>query len=125
MKKNYKLYSDCINFPLDRPCKYQKDNNAICNTCKKYISVNKRSTATKILIIKLGAMGDVLRTTFILEGLKEKYKNSTIDWLVDKKNCEVLTGNEYIDIIIPNDDKIFEFLASNKYDIVINLDLSP
>ena len=125
MKKNYKLYSDCINFPLDRPCKYQKDNNAICNTCKKYVSINKKSTATKILIIKLGAMGDVLRTTFILEGLKEKYKNSTIDWLVDKKNSEVLTGNEYIDIIIPNDDKVFEFLASNKYDIVINLDLSP
>ncbi len=125
MKKNYKLYSDCINFPLDRPCKYQKDKNALCGTCNKYVSINKKNSATRILIIKLGAMGDVLRTTFILEGLKEKYKNSTIDWLVDKKNAEVLIGNEFIDIIIPNDDNIFEFLAANKYDIVINLDLSP
>ena len=126
MKKlNYKLYSDCINFPLDRPCKYQKENGAVCSSCKKYVSVNKKSKQTKILIVKLGAMGDVLRTTFILEGLKEKYKNSTIDWLVDKKNVDVLVGNKYIDIIIPNDSKVFEFLSSTKYDIVINLDLSP
>ena len=97
-KTNYKLYSDCINFPLDRPCKYQKENAFVCSSCKKYI---------------------------ILEGLKEKYKNSTIDWLVDKKNVDVLVGNKYIDIIIPNDNKVFEFLSSTKYDIVINLDLSP
>lgn len=125
MKKNYKLYSDCINFPLDRPCKYQKDKNALCSTCKEYISLNKKNSVTRVLIIKLGAMGDVLRTTFILEGLKDKYKNSTIDWLVDKKNIDVLIGNRYIDIIIPNDNKVFDFLSSTKYDIVINLDLSP
>ncbi len=122
---NYKLYSDCINFPLDRPCFYQKNKKIVCPDCKNYVSVNKKSKQTKILIVKLGAMGDVLRTTFILEGLKEKYKNSTIDWLVDKKNVDVLIGNEYIDIIVPNDNKVFEFLSSNKYDIVINLDLSP
>jgi len=126
MKKlNYKLYSDCINFPLDRPCLYQKEKDAICSTCKKYVSINKRSKQTRILIVKLGAMGDVLRTTFILEGLKEKYKNSTIDWLVEKKNVDVLIGNEYIDIIIPNDNEVYKFLSSHKYDIVINLDLSP
>lgn len=123
--KNYKLYSDCVNFPLDRPCVYQKNKEALCPTCKNYCSINKKNIATRILIVKLGAMGDVLRTTFILEGLKEKYKNSTIDWLVDKKNIDVLVGNKYVDIIIPNDNSVFSFLSSNKYDIVINLDLSP
>lgn len=122
---NCKLYSDCINFPLDRPCFYQKNKNMVCSACKNYVSVNKNSKQTKILIIKLGAMGDVLRTTFILEGLKEKYKNSTIDWLVDKKNVDVLVGNKYVDIVIPNDNKVFDFLTSTKYDIAINLDLSP
>lgn len=121
----YKLYTDCINFPLDRPCKYQKDKNAVCGVCKNYVSINKKSNITKILIIKLGAMGDVLRTTFILQGLKEKYKNIKIDWLVDKKNTDVLIGNKYIDNVVSNDDKVFNFLTSNKYNIVINLDLSP
>ncbi len=121
----YKLYTDCINFPLDRPCKYQKDFNSVCGTCKKYSSVNKKSGQMKILIIKLGAMGDVLRTTFVLEGLKKKYKNPKIDWLVDKKNAAVLEGNKYINAVIVNDDKVFNFLTSVKYNIVVNLDLSP
>lgn len=123
-KTNYKLYSDCINFPLDRPCIYQKEKSAVCGTCEKYVSINNKSKHTKILIVKLGAMGDVLRTTFILEGLKEKYKNSTIDWLVEKKNVDVLEGNKYIDIIIPNDNEVYKFLMTHKYDVVINLDLS-
>lgn len=121
----YKLYSNCVNFPLDRPCKYQKDKNMICGKCKQYSSFNVTCGKTKILIIKLGAMGDVLRTTFILEGLKEKYPFSQIDWLVDKKNAQVLNGNKYINNIAVNDDKVFNFLTSNKYSIVINLDLSP
>ncbi len=123
---NYKLYSDCINFPLDRPCKYQKNDNMICDKCPHYASISKKNDlATKILIIKLGAMGDVLRTTFILKGLKEKYNNVKIDWLVDKRNTDVLTGNPYIDNIASNDAKVFDFLTSNKYDYIINLDLSP
>lgn len=123
---NYKLYSDCINFPLDRPCKYQKNENMICDKCSHYVSVSKNNDLIKkILIIKLGAMGDVLRTTFILEGLKEKYNNVKIDWLVDKRNTDVLTGNPYIDNIVSNDAKVFDFLTSNKYDYIINLDLSP
>ncbi len=122
---NYRLFSDCKNFPLDRPCFYQKNKNAVCSACNKYISVNKKEKQTEILIVKLGAMGDVLRTTFILEGLKEKYKNSSISWLADKKNADVLNGNKYISEIIVNDNKVFEKLVSVKYDIVINLDLSP
>ncbi len=125
IKTNYKLYSDCVNFPLDRPCIYQKEKGAVCSSCKKYVSVNAKSKQIRILIVKLGAMGDVLRTTFILKGLKEKYKNSTIDWLVEKKNTDVLTGNKYIDTIIPNDSEVYKFLMTHKYDIVINLDLSP
>ena len=123
-KTNYSLYSDCINFPLDRPCIYQKEKGAVCSDCKKYISINKKSKQIRILIIKLGAMGDVLRTTFILEGLKEKYKNSTIDWLVEKKNMDVLVGDKYIDNVIANDNEVYKFLITRKYDIVINLDLS-
>ena len=43
IKTNYKLYSDCVNFPLDRPCIYQKEKGAVCSSCKKYVSVNAKS----------------------------------------------------------------------------------
>ena len=39
----------------------------------------------EILVIKLGAIGDVIRTTAILSGLKERYKDCKIDWLTKKK----------------------------------------
>ena len=124
--KKYILYSNCQYFPLDRPCIYQKNKNAVCASCKNYKPIKQTfKNLTKILIVKLGAMGDVLRTTFILEGLKQKYKNISVDWLVDKKNSETLIGNKYIDNIIVNDSKVFSFLTSKKYNVVINLDLSP
>ena len=44
----------------------------------------------KILIIKLGALGDVIRTTSILKGLKEKYPNCKIDWVTYKYCFELL-----------------------------------
>jgi len=124
-KNKYKLYSDCKNFPLDRPCIYQKNKNAICPNCSHYTPINNTKNVTRILIIKLGAMGDVLRTTFILEGLKEKYKNVSIDWLVEEKNKDTLVGNKFINNIIINNSKVFSFLTSTKYNIVINLDLAP
>lgn len=123
-REKFSVYTDCIHFPLDRPCVYQKNDNMHCFECKKYskISGNK---ITRILIIKLGAMGDVLRTTFLLEGLKKIYPLSEINWAVDKNNAQVLENNKYIDNIIINDQSVNDYLAKNFFDIVINLDLAP
>ncbi|MCL2485802.1 MAG: glycosyltransferase family 9 protein [Endomicrobia bacterium] len=125
MNKNFTVYTDCANFPLDRPCKYQKNDNAVCDKCDKYVSLSKTQGITRILIIKLGAMGDVLRTTFILEGLKQNYPESEISWIVSKKNAAVLEDNSFINNIIYNDEKTPEYLALNYFDIVVNLDLAP
>ncbi|MCL2390471.1 MAG: glycosyltransferase family 9 protein [Endomicrobia bacterium] len=125
MNKNFTVYTDCENFPLDRPCKYQKNDNAVCDNCDKYSKLSQTHNSIKILIIKLGAMGDVLRTTFILEGLKQIYPESEISWVVSKKNAAVLENNSFISNIVYNDEKILEYLALNYFDIVINLDLSP
>lgn len=50
----------------------------------------------KILIVKLAAIGDVLRTTFILPGLAEKYGGAPIDWLTAANAAEVFVNNPYI-----------------------------
>ena len=50
----------------------------------------------KILIVKLGAIGDVLRTTSILPGMQEKYYPVEIDWLTSSKSREVLINNPYL-----------------------------
>jgi len=118
------IKTDCVNFPLDRPCKAHKSTGIKCSSCRKYRPFNKDGKG-KILVIKLGAMGDVLRTTFILEGLKNRYPKCRITWIVAKGSESVLEGNPYIDRIWPFDLGIFKLLVSEKFDTVINLDLSP
>jgi heptosyltransferase-2 len=122
---SFEVFTDCSNSPLDRPCVYQKNNNAHCKECKNYLKLSTSSKDKKrILIIKLGAMGDVLRTTFILNGLEELYPKSEISWIVDTKNAAVLEGNTLINKIICNDENVIKYLANNFFDIVINLDLA-
>ncbi len=50
----------------------------------------------KILIVKLGAIGDVLRTTSLLPGLAEKYAPAAIDWLTSEVSRELLEWNPYL-----------------------------
>ena len=77
----------------------------------------------KILIIKLGAIGDVIRTTSILLGLKEKYKNCKIDWITKKESFDVLKNNNLlIDKIFLIDKNIKIELKNKKYDLTISLD---
>lgn len=92
----------------------------------------------KILIIKLGysetldnevgkfvSLGDVLRTTPILEALKEKYTNSEITFLTDKKAEALVANNPFIDKLLIWDEFIGFLLQREKFDIVINLEKHP
>ncbi|MDR2644436.1 MAG: glycosyltransferase family 9 protein [Endomicrobium sp.] len=121
---SFEVFTDCSKFPLDRPCVYQKNNNAICKECKNYSRLSAKKDNKRILIVKLGAMGDVLRTTFILNSLKKVYPKSEISWIVDIKNAAVLEGNNLIDRIIHNDGNVIKYLVNEFFDIVINLDLA-
>lgn len=72
----------------------------------------------EILVIKLGAIGDVIRTTTILPGLKAEYKDCRIDWVTKKESFDVLKNNNYVNKIYLID----KLKINKKYDLVINLD---
>ncbi len=112
--------SDCRYFLGDRPCKYHKEEGVKCSDCKYYDPIKMR-----ILIIKLGAMGDVLRTTPILEALKRRYKRSQITWVVDEGSKELLVNNPYLDGILPYGPEALSHLLVEEFDLVINLDSLP
>ena len=76
----------------------------------------------KILIIKLGAIGDVIRTTSILSGLREKHKSCEIDWVTKKEAFDVLKNNKLIDKNYILDNDINNKLKNNIYDLIICLD---
>ncbi len=68
--------TDCRFFRGDIPCKPHKQYGVHCQNCDYYQKIDYR-----ILIIKLGAIGDVIRTTPILTKIKELHPNAEIWWI--------------------------------------------
>jgi heptosyltransferase II len=69
----------------------------------------------QILILKLGALGDVIRTTPLLRVLEGE-----VTWVTSAVAMPLLSGNPYIAQLLAVDEPGFH-LAS-KYDVVINLE---
>lgn len=111
---------DCRHFKGDVPCTFHKDEGVHCVDCRYYDPVSLR-----ILIIKLDAVGDVLRTTAILQGLKDKYKNSWVAWLTRRESFPLFINNGYVDELLDYTAESFQRLQVENYDLVINLDAAP
>ena len=77
---------------------------------------------TAILIIKLGALGDVLRTTCILPGLHQKYPDAHISWLTAANATCLLDTNPLIETVLVINDQSHKLLRQQTYDLVINLE---
>lgn len=69
----------------------------------------------KVLIIKLGATGDVVRTSTLLHVL-----DGEIDWLTSDMNVAVLKGCDSIKSIVPWSERFR--ICGQTYDFVINLE---
>ena len=108
------LKFDCKYFKGDVPCKPNKLRNKVCDTCDEYEPYGKR-----ILIIKLGAMGDVIRTTPLLVRFRQLYPDSHITWLTHTP--EVLPKDE-IDEVVKFEFRQVYKIQNKQYNIAINLD---
>jgi ADP-heptose:LPS heptosyltransferase len=107
------IRNDCVYFKGETPCVY----GFLCDNCPQF-----KPFETKILIIKRGAMGDVLRTTALLPGLKKKYPNSTIFWVVGEDSPELLQNHPDVNKIIPFNLENILALFVEKFDVLISLD---
>jgi lipopolysaccharide heptosyltransferase I len=78
--------------------------------CISHISGNGRfadtiKTALKILIIKLGAIGDIIHTLPALASIRTNYPEAEISWVAEARSAEILRGNPMIDNLIEVDTK--------------------
>jgi len=89
-------------------------------------------TKMKILIIQTAFLGDVILSLPLVQVLKEKMYDCTIDYLCIPKTQEILHNNPHIDNIIVYDkhgegkglnglNKIADEVKKNKYDVVISV----
>jgi lipopolysaccharide heptosyltransferase I len=57
----------------------------------------------KILIVKLGSIGDIVHTLPCLSALSRRFPDARIDWLVERRCREILLDNPYIDELLEVD----------------------
>lgn len=108
------LKFDCRYFKGHIPCLPNKLRNKVCRGCDEYTPVSK-----KILIIKLGAIGDVIRTTPLITRFKNLYPGCHITWVTHSP--DVLPADQ-VDVILKFDFPSVYAVQNQKFDIAINLD---
>ena len=108
-----KINLDCRHYRGDIPCKPHKLHGVHCPGCTHYDPMKGR-----ILILKLGAIGDVIRTTPLLRKLKDEFPRSEIHWLTHTP--EVLPS--MVDRAFRFIPEHVEILKNTSYDLLLNLD---
>ncbi|MAE77259.1 MAG: hypothetical protein CMJ85_10370 [Planctomycetes bacterium] len=109
------LARDCRWFRPERPCLPHKLRGKVCEGCDEYDPIDMR-----VAIVKLGAVGDVLRTTAFLPGLRRRYPNASVSWLTRPEAAPLFVGNEFVDELhTTNDATLPETMRCTPFDLVI------
>jgi heptosyltransferase-2 len=89
----------------------------MCEGCPEYARVGKR-----VLVIKLDAIGDVLRTTCVIEPILRTWPTASITWITAPEAVGLLTGLPGISTVIPTGHQALELLMTASFDLVLGLD---
>src|SRR6266576_1754853 len=109
---------DCKWFLGDRPCVWHKRESVLCR-CEYYDRAEER-----LLVVKLDAMGDVLRSTALLPPIAEAHPRAAITWITRKESVPLLQRNPYIAEVLELGPEALVHLQTRTFDRVINLDAS-
>jgi len=104
---------DCLHFRGDVPCAPHKESGVHCRDCPRY-----EPREGRILIIKLGAAGDVVRTTPLLEPLRREFPRHRITWITHYPDL--------VPAVVPDrlrwDAASVLWAQRTRFDLVVNLD---
>lgn len=109
-----KVLYDCRHFRGHIPCAPNKLRGKVCDTCDEYAQITKR-----ILMIKLGAIGDVIRTTPLVSAFRRLHPGCHITWLT--LSPDVLPRDLVDEIRKPDPLGLYAVRRAG-YDIAVNLD---
>jgi heptosyltransferase-2 len=109
--------TDCRYFEGERPCVHKRE----CDGCDLYSPQGRR-----ILVLKIGAIGDVLRTTPLLMPLVATAEDPVhVTWLVGEATRPLLEGHPRIDRLLTPGFETSERLGAEHFDLVLSLDKDP
>ncbi len=116
--KNIYFKADCRHFTGEKPCAPHKAEGVLCGDCPRYDPVRAR-----ILIIKLDAAGDVLRSTSILPALKKNTPGLSLWWVTENSSKPLLEKNPHIDVLLGVDPSLPGLLGATSFNQAFNFDM--
>ncbi|MDB5069829.1 MAG: hypothetical protein JWM87_940 [Candidatus Eremiobacteraeota bacterium] len=112
------VFMDCRFYRGSSPCEPHKRDGRSCPGCDLYDPIIEH-----VLLIKLGAMGDVLRTTALLPDIAAAHVRPAITWIAGRESLDLLSGNPLIHRAVGT-DAAMPLLATRSFDAVYTLDSS-
>lgn len=113
---NRPIALDCRFFLGDRPCAWHKKEGVICQ-CEYY-----EKTQGELLLIKLDAMGDVLRTTCLLPLLTRRWPQLRVCWVTRAESVPLLENNPHVSRVVTYGPDALAYVSARRFARVINLD---
>ncbi|HUT98270.1 MAG TPA: glycosyltransferase family 9 protein [bacterium] len=109
--------TDCRWYLGDRPCRFKR----LCPDCPHHAP-----RGAEILIIKLGALGDVLRTTALLPALRRRHGDDAFfTWVTRPEALDLVANQPLVDETLPFDLETAVGLRGRRFDTVYVLDKDP
>jgi ADP-heptose:LPS heptosyltransferase len=109
---------DCRHFTGEKPCAPHKAEGVVCGDCPRYEPVKER-----VLIVKLDAAGDVLRSTSILPAFKAGNPGLAVWWVTENSSKPLLEKNPYIDVLLGIDPVLPGLLSTVSFSHAFNFDM--
>ncbi len=110
----------CRYFSGYKPCAHSASQASGCSeSCSK-----KDLIQTSLLIIHLGALGAVVRSTALLKSLKTKFPNSLITWITDRPCDQLLKAHPLLDRVLTCESSDILELSALAFDFAFVIDKS-
>lgn len=107
------LHLDCHHYLGDRPCRFHR----LCEGCPHYVPMGPR-----VLIIKLGALGDVVRTACLLPALSAGPEPPHITWLTSPAAAPLVERMPGVHRVLTMSLETLAHLELEHFDTVLSLD---
>lgn len=112
------LRTDCRHYRGDIPCRPHKQAGVHCTMPDGSACPQHDPVSSNILIIKLGAAGDVVRTTPLFRRFRSMYPHARFWWLT--YTPDVVPSS--VDVVLQFTPQTVAILGAMEFDLVINLD---
>lgn len=114
----------CRHFNGYKPCGLVDSQVTDCGKSCPSFEEHTAILGSRVLIVHLGALGAVTRSTALLPAIHRKYPNSHITWVTDKPGDLVLLANPFVDRVLTSSPQDVLKLKALHFDIALVIDKS-